>query len=110
MYSVIETQKGKPCLLFNGYRYLKDRTRNNRIKEIKNDYAFNVASVKQGAAQQRKVPRRKIYVIRNAWILDLMERYKKGTLTKDDYLSKISKTIGEKHKKIPITDEPTIAL
>ncbi|CAF1627912.1 unnamed protein product, partial [Didymodactylos carnosus] len=63
------------------------------IKEIKDDYAFNVASVKQAAAQQRKVPRRKIYAIRNARILDLMERYKKGTLTKDDYLSKISKTI-----------------
>ncbi|CAF1019972.1 unnamed protein product [Didymodactylos carnosus] len=31
MYSVIETQKGKPCLLFNGYRYLKDRTRNNNV-------------------------------------------------------------------------------
>ena len=28
MYTIIETQKGKPCLIFNNYRYLCDRIRN----------------------------------------------------------------------------------
>ncbi|CAF1540932.1 unnamed protein product, partial [Didymodactylos carnosus] len=44
-------------------------------------------------------------LIDNMKIEDLMDRYKKGTLTTDDYLSKISKTIDKKQEKIPITDE-----
>jgi len=31
MYTLIETEKGKKCLIFNNYRYLCDRIRNNNI-------------------------------------------------------------------------------
>ena len=28
MYTIIETTKGKPCLIYNNYRYLRDHIRN----------------------------------------------------------------------------------
>jgi hypothetical protein len=55
-----------------------------------------MATIKQLENNMSKPPRRKQFIIRNQRILDLMNRYKTGSLSLDDYFIKISKTIGKK--------------
>jgi hypothetical protein len=55
-----------------------------------------MATIKQLENYMSKPPRRKQFIIRNQRILDLMSRYKTGSLPLDDYFIKISKTIGKK--------------
>ena len=68
------------------------------IDELKKDYAYNMATLKQLENKTVKPLRRKAYVIRNERIHDLMNRYKQGSLSLNEYFIKISKTIGKKSK------------
>ncbi len=47
-----------------------------------------------------KPPRNRKFVRRNHRIIDLMGRYEDGRLPLNDYLDKISQTIGKKHNKL----------
>ncbi|CAF3482734.1 unnamed protein product [Rotaria sp. Silwood2] len=67
------------------------------LEEIKKDYIFNMATLKQVQHQENKQRRKKQYVLRNRRIINLMDRYANGTLTLNEYFIKISKTIGKKN-------------
>ena len=47
------------------------------LEELKKDYTFNMATLKQVQHQENKRPRRKQYLIRNRRILNLMDRHQK---------------------------------
>jgi len=68
------------------------------INELKKDYAFNMATLKQRSNSTSQPPRNKKYIYRNQRIIDLMNRYEKGSLTLEEYFNKISKTIDQKSK------------
>ena len=44
-----------------------------------------MATIKQIETSQNKSPRKKQFIVRNQRILDLMDQYKKGALSIDDY-------------------------
>ena len=66
--------------------------------ELKKDYAFNVASMKQIERRENKNPRKKMFLLRNRRILDLINRHMNDSLSIDDYFTKISKTIGKRSR------------
>ena len=54
------------------------------IDELKKDYTFTVASMKQIERQENKNPRKKMFLLRNRRILDLMNRHMNDSLSIDD--------------------------
>jgi hypothetical protein len=69
------------------------------IDEFKKDYAYSMPTIKQMKNKTITPSRRKHYVFRNQRILDLMNRYKEGSLSLDEYFIKISKTLGKKSQR-----------
>ncbi|CAF3857569.1 unnamed protein product [Rotaria sordida] len=66
------------------------------IDELKRDYAFNMATIKQLTSSTSKPRRNPKFVHRNQRIIDLMNRYEEGRLPLTEYFDKISQTIGKK--------------
>ena len=64
---------------------------------MKEDYTFNMATLRQVQYQEKHHPRRKKFINRNRRIVDLMDRHVNGLLTLNDYFFKISKTIVKKN-------------
>ena len=66
------------------------------IDDLKRDYAFNMATIKQIGNKTSKAPRSRKFVHRNQRIMDLTDRYEGGSLSLSDHFDEISKTIGKK--------------
>jgi hypothetical protein len=66
------------------------------IEELKKDYAFNMATLKQLENNTNKPPRKKQFIFRNQRIMDLMNRYGKGDLSLEEYFVKMCDTISPK--------------
>lgn len=66
------------------------------IDELKQDYAFNMATLVQIASSTSKPRRNPRFVYRNKKIMDLMNRYNQGKLTLTDYFDGICQSIGKK--------------
>ncbi|CAF1265808.1 unnamed protein product [Rotaria sordida] len=66
------------------------------IEELKKDYAFNMATLKQLENNTNKPPRKKQFIFRNQRIMDLMTRYGKGALSLEEYFVKMCNTISTK--------------
>ena len=66
------------------------------IEELKQDFAFNMASLRQLEKSTIKPPKRKQFVVRNQRLMDLMDRYKRGSLTLEEYFIRICNTIKSK--------------
>ena len=66
------------------------------IEELKKDYAFNMATLKQFENNTNKLPRKKQFMFRNQRIMELMTRYGKGTSSLEEYFVKMCITISTK--------------
>ncbi|CAF0967938.1 unnamed protein product [Didymodactylos carnosus] len=66
------------------------------IRAIQNDYAHNAATLSRHLATGTLPPRKKLYVNRNARLLNLEDRYQAHTLTLEEYFDKVSRLVGVK--------------
>ena len=74
MYSITETQKRKKCLIFDGYRYLRDRIRNSNIywrcenlgqcseRFIQEDDQIPVVTAKHNYQQNEQTIKQKLFI------------------------------------------------
>ena len=66
------------------------------IRAIQNDYAYNSIISPHRLATGIGLPRKKLFVNRNARFHNSKERFKQQTLTVDEYLEKVMRLIGKK--------------
>ena len=66
------------------------------IEELKEDYAFNMATLKQLENNTNKLPRKKQFIFRNQRTMELITRYGKGALSLEDYVVNMCNTISTK--------------